>query len=439
MREHSDADLEQRDWEDYGSDDQQLQFDLEEGGLSQDSEGDAAHPHPLLRAFGVRLHDSLAAHGLLEHQVQFAVASAASAASGEAGALALALSQVPGVRVMLRTSGLRRADKPSAFLRQLQHTFIVCANASGEEVVVEPAFRSLFSLGQPTRLYTQALALLPEVFVGSAAKLRSVVALVAQEVLRACRAQGAELPPWRSLPALMSRWQRQGSHDTPVAPPPAAPFLVPGLAAAAAVAAGSPVDGRQLVRAHLGKCVGAPGGARSRRAAPKDAFPAGAVTYGFAPAEVAAPAVAPAVAEAAGQAAVAAEAVPQVAAKAAASAPVVMAADAQLGDSAALLLANGYVTFTLRPALRPGKDAGGAGPGASLPLAAGRLVDPAADRRAPGPGGRVPVRRLAAGGAGGLPCSTARVRPAGDAAWGGLLPRVNKVWPGLPAGWLVVV
>jgi hypothetical protein len=65
-------------------------------------------------------------------QVQHAVEAHSTAARPAAtGDLALALAQVPGVRVALRSTGHAPSDDPALFLRRLDHTHIVCSNAAG--------------------------------------------------------------------------------------------------------------------------------------------------------------------------------------------------------------------------------------------------------------------------------------------------------------------
>jgi hypothetical protein len=137
--------------------------------------------------------------------VQYAVVTSTVARPASVGDLALALAQVPGVRVALRSSSYTPSDQPAVFLRQLQHTHIVCSSAAGEqrqaartaralqcpapgapihsaparplhpnpptgpcthageEVAVEPDFGALFSLrGSSPAAFQQLLSLLPE-------------------------------------------------------------------------------------------------------------------------------------------------------------------------------------------------------------------------------------------------------------------------------------
>jgi hypothetical protein len=54
------------------------------------------------------------------------------------GDLALALAQAPGVRVAVRSTSYAPSDKPTVFLRQLQHTHIVCSNVAGARATLQP-------------------------------------------------------------------------------------------------------------------------------------------------------------------------------------------------------------------------------------------------------------------------------------------------------------
>ncbi len=63
--------------------------------------------------------------------MHYAVTSTPAEQKREVGELALDLSQVPGIRVALRSTNYEPSSKPTVFLRQLQHTYIVCSNATG--------------------------------------------------------------------------------------------------------------------------------------------------------------------------------------------------------------------------------------------------------------------------------------------------------------------
>ena len=99
--------------------------------------------------------------------------------------LALALAK-KGYHVWIRTTA---PSSPAA----LKHTFLVVelpspypygyAVRSGEYVLIDPHYKDLLALSGPrTEAYNQLLALLPPVFVGSAAQLESLIKLLCTEV-----------------------------------------------------------------------------------------------------------------------------------------------------------------------------------------------------------------------------------------------------------------
>ncbi|KAL6753470.1 hypothetical protein V8C86DRAFT_3169138 [Haematococcus lacustris] len=75
-----------------------------------------------------------------------------------------------------------------------------------QPLVVEPRLREQFLIASPTPAYEQLLQTLPVSFVGSMARLESLVALMAQQAAAAFRQQQRPVPPWRSAEALLSKW-----------------------------------------------------------------------------------------------------------------------------------------------------------------------------------------------------------------------------------------
>ena len=173
--------------------------------------------------------------------------AAAAAAPGDAGvdALAAALAELldgTGARVIVRapaapakptaatgaaaakTAAAPRAASPAAAF-VLRGRFIVVqgpavgadpAGGAAEAVYVDPSFRDVFRVAQPTPGYARLVEALPEVFVGAAADLRRLVALAAAQAARAHEACGLPLPPWRRASALLARWglaPRGGARD----------------------------------------------------------------------------------------------------------------------------------------------------------------------------------------------------------------------------------
>lgn len=74
-------------------------------------------------------------------------------------------------------------------------------------VIVDPALRDNLALAPATPGYQRALAAAaPEVYVGTTARLARLVNLLGPAIANNFRAQGMDMPPWRSRTALLHRW-----------------------------------------------------------------------------------------------------------------------------------------------------------------------------------------------------------------------------------------
>ncbi len=286
---------------------------------------------------------------------------------------------------------------------------------------MEPDLRSLFSLrGSSPAFEQQLLALLPEAFVGGYAKLRAAAQLAAQMVATACREAGQEVPPWRSRAALLSRWQRQGSHDTRVAAPASRlSGAAPAAAAPPPQQASEPADaGSRLLRAHQ-ESRRRPASPKAKHAAALAAFPAARVACGFdaAPSEPAA---------AAGAAAAwTAEAAPAPAAKARLLPPPQPVAATQDAPAATRAdKAAGWALAASEPATEAAASA--AENCSAVTLLRGWL--------SPVPGGKLPPQLAPAAKQQQRAASAKGWAAAGEEqGWSAQLPRVHKVRPeGLP-------
>eukprot|EP00884_Botryococcus_braunii_P017690 jgi/Botrbrau1/4604/Bobra.60_2s0089.1 len=98
-------------------------------------------------------------------------------------------------------------------LEQLRHTYIMCTGYCGKnlqhEVIIEPEFRSHFSIGQEEEnpVYKTVLDAIPDEFVGSYSRLQTVVEAMSNAMTYAFRTQGMPPPPWRKLRSTMSKWK----------------------------------------------------------------------------------------------------------------------------------------------------------------------------------------------------------------------------------------
>ncbi len=82
--------------------------------------------------------------------------------------------------------------------------------------------REQFEIAHPTEPYKRLLEHLPGEFVGTGARLRSIVEAVSLAMAEAFRAQDMALPPWRRTSAALSKWNLVLHHhplDVPVSPP----------------------------------------------------------------------------------------------------------------------------------------------------------------------------------------------------------------------------
>lgn len=145
------------------------------------------------------------------------------------------------------------ASKRHLGLRSVpRHAFIIVEDPaesadtfSGDSlVIVEPRLRDFFECARPSPEYATLLEELPEVFVGRAAQLEVLVALVASALQASFVSSGLPLPPWRTKEALLAHWnldatvdglpdpatlRRWGGAAPPASSPP--PFVVAGKAA----------------------------------------------------------------------------------------------------------------------------------------------------------------------------------------------------------------
>jgi len=93
------------------------------------------------------------------------------------------------------------------YLRTLRWIFIeVDVPQTSSRIVVEPRFRESFDVAHPTPLLKKILNAIPEVFVGSTARLRTLVGVLSEHIRVSFHAQGIIVPPWRHEIAMTSKW-----------------------------------------------------------------------------------------------------------------------------------------------------------------------------------------------------------------------------------------
>ena len=91
---------------------------------------------------------------------------------------------------------------------------------------MEPNLREQFEMPRPSPLFRSVLAALPDVFVGTEARLETLVTWLAERVRDAFAAAEMALPPWRQPAALLARWHLDtaaSAADEAEQPPPPPP------------------------------------------------------------------------------------------------------------------------------------------------------------------------------------------------------------------------
>jgi uncharacterized protein (TIGR01615 family) len=97
-------------------------------------------------------------------------------------------------------------NKSRKCLEKLSHTFLTFTTPSQEDGIIEPRLREQFEIAHPTPSYRALLEQLPAEFVGPASKLRTLVEAVSAAMAMAFKEMEMSLPPWRRLPATLSKW-----------------------------------------------------------------------------------------------------------------------------------------------------------------------------------------------------------------------------------------
>lgn len=97
------------------------------------------------------------------------------------------------------------------YLHAGDHEYIdvVCYNDTGgtERVVIDIDFRSHFEIARAVESYDRILNLLPVIYVGSLSKLKQFLQVMVEAARSSLKQNSMPLPPWRSLPYLLAKWQ----------------------------------------------------------------------------------------------------------------------------------------------------------------------------------------------------------------------------------------
>ncbi len=72
---------------------------------------------------------------------------------------------------------------------------------------MEPCLREQFETPRPSAVYSAILAALPRVFVGTEARLATLVTWLSARLRDAFEAADMALPPWRARVCLLAKWR----------------------------------------------------------------------------------------------------------------------------------------------------------------------------------------------------------------------------------------
>lgn len=77
---------------------------------------------------------------------------------------------------------------------------------NGERLLVDVDFRSEFEIARSTKGYRVVLQSLPSIFVGTADRLRQIVAVVSEAARVSLKKKGLHIPPWRKPDYMAAKW-----------------------------------------------------------------------------------------------------------------------------------------------------------------------------------------------------------------------------------------
>jgi uncharacterized protein (TIGR01615 family) len=108
---------------------------------------------------------------------------------------------------------LLRVYNDKATCANLQKPLQGLDDSEERDIVIECAFSSHFRIPCATKAYLALLDTVPEVFVGSLARMLPLVDLMTRELARSFADMGVTMPPWRSARSVMSKWAPQKATD----------------------------------------------------------------------------------------------------------------------------------------------------------------------------------------------------------------------------------
>lgn len=82
-------------------------------------------------------------------------------------------------------------------------------NGGSERLIIDIDFRSHFKIARAIASYDAILNSLPAIYIGSTAKLKRLLQIMADAAKFSLKQNSMPLPPWRSLPYLQAKWQSE--------------------------------------------------------------------------------------------------------------------------------------------------------------------------------------------------------------------------------------
>ena len=93
-------------------------------------------------------------------------------------------------------------------LKSLYHNYLLFETDMGEEIYIDPFFRSQFEIFHPCDgIYESAMDNIPEIFIGTYTELCAYVKYMAKQVKRLFIQSHIDIPPWRTQRAFLSKWR----------------------------------------------------------------------------------------------------------------------------------------------------------------------------------------------------------------------------------------
>lgn len=99
-------------------------------------------------------------------------------------------------------------NKPGTFFKNMHHVSVQTYFRDSPRII-EWRFKDYFQTSKPTQRYNTVLDNIDQVFVGTKQQLKDLLKLLCVELHMSFCQQGQELPPWRRMESMMSRYEAE--------------------------------------------------------------------------------------------------------------------------------------------------------------------------------------------------------------------------------------